>query len=127
MEDSFDWELCIICQKNSKEKLQCPANEGHLRPDIGSGYVTLANNLREVSLLGVVTPLTKSFGINNLDRILYCNKGKWHKSCNLKYNTSTLNRSQKRKNDSSILDSDTLSKSSDPRRKSLKCEVTSNV
>ena len=22
----MDWDLCIICQKNSIEKLQCPAN-----------------------------------------------------------------------------------------------------
>ena len=87
----------------------------------------LANNLREFSLLGVVTLLTKSFGINKLDRILYCNKGKWHKSCNLKYNARTFNRAEKRKNDSSILDSDTLSKSSDTRRKLLRCEVTSKV
>ena len=52
--------------KELKGKATMSSNEGHLRPDIGSGYVTLGNNLREFSFLGVVTPLTKSFGINNL-------------------------------------------------------------
>ena len=37
-----DWSLCILCQKNTKETLTCPANSGNtsLR-----GYETHAANL----------------------------------------------------------------------------------
>ena len=48
----FDWNLCIICQAFTDERLQCPANETHRRKDIGSGYDTISENLKEFSRHG---------------------------------------------------------------------------
>jgi len=36
-----DWDLCIICQNPSKEKLQCPA--ASKRGDCGAGYRSFAD------------------------------------------------------------------------------------
>ena len=46
----LDWELCVLCQGETAEPLQCPAVSK--RQDAGAGYVSLANNLIEFSELG---------------------------------------------------------------------------
>ena len=75
---NFDWNLCIICQETTNERLQCPASGTHRRKDIGSGYVTLAENLQAFSELGIDTPVIKWF--KNLETLPAClleNQGKW--------------------------------------------------
>ena len=94
---NFDWNLCIICQETTNERLQCPASETHRQKDIGSGYVTLAENLQAFSELGIDTPVIKAF--KNLETLQAClleNRGKWHKSCHLRFNSTKLQRLRKR-------------------------------
>ena len=116
-EDNINWDLCIICQNETKEKLQCPANETHLRCNIGSGYATLSRNLKEFAKFGVKTIAAEIFDNSNLESILLLNKGKWHKSCSLKYNNTSLSRLRKRsllatnEDDVSLLDSSVRRKS----------------
>ena len=38
-----DWLKCIICQKETAEKTQCPANSK--RNDSGAGYLTIEHDL----------------------------------------------------------------------------------
>ena len=38
-----DWLKCIICQKETAEKTQCPANSQ--RNDSGAGYLTIERDL----------------------------------------------------------------------------------
>ena len=38
-----DWLKCIICQKETAEKTQCPANSK--RNDSGAGYLTIERDL----------------------------------------------------------------------------------
>ena len=90
--DSIDFEYCLICQKDSSEKLRCSANETFHRKDVGSGYATLISNFIEFKKLGKEVGLTKLLHLENLDQILLLNKGKWHKSCSLKYNKTKLTR-----------------------------------
>ena len=40
---STDWSKCAMCQQETNEKLQCPANSKHI--DQGSTYSTLTANL----------------------------------------------------------------------------------
>ena len=47
---SIDWELCVLCQDETAEPLQCPAVSK--RQDAGVGYGSLSNNLMEFSELG---------------------------------------------------------------------------
>ena len=99
LQEEFDWDRCIICQELKKERLQCPVNasETHSRKEIGSGYITTTENLKAFSKLGDDTSLTKYFKNKEItSSVLEENKGKWHKPCQLRFNSTKLNRLRKR-------------------------------
>ena len=96
--------MCVICQETTKEKLLCPATDSHCRFDVGSGYATLAKNLRAFSELWVKTALTRSYKEENLEEILSSGEGKWHKLCQLRYNATKLDRACKRRREDSTQD-----------------------
>ena len=41
--NAIDWGLCILCQEDTGEKLQCPRTLQ--RPDFGAGYERIAQNI----------------------------------------------------------------------------------
>lgn len=97
-----DWKLCIICQTNTKESLQCPADSK--RKDLGAGYRSFLNNLQEFHRLGCLPEkFTLSFPVEvtsengNLEEILFKNKAAWHKSCKEIFSNAKLERARKRK------------------------------
>ena len=47
---TFDWEKCVLCQRDTKETLLCPENS--LRVFDGAGYRSLADNLVEFKKIG---------------------------------------------------------------------------
>ena len=89
----LDWELCVLCQEETAEPLQCPA--ASKRPDAGAGYVSLASNLPKFSELG---ELPQHVDLRRLDEgqgilaALTHHQAKWHKSCRIKYNNTKLQR-----------------------------------
>ena len=93
-----DWNLCVLCQKDTTEPLHCPADSK--RNTGGSGYQTLADNLLRFSEIDC---LPKSLDMSRLDdgegieSTLQHHKAKWHDSCRLKYNKTQLTRAEKRK------------------------------
>ena len=94
----INWELCVLCQGETAELLQCPAVSK--RQHSGAGYRSLANNLMEFSELG---ELAQHVDLTRLDEgegiiaALISHRAKWHKSCRLKYNNTKLQRVLKRK------------------------------
>ena len=70
MDLSFDFECCLICQKDTGETLQCPANEQHRRKAIGSGYATLIANITEFQKHGKEVELTKLLHNENLEHLI---------------------------------------------------------
>ena len=92
------WEICIVCKDNTSEVLQCPAESS--RSDAGVGYVRFEENFMRFKELGVlpvkieVERLDNGSGISNN---LLKNKAKWHKSCNLKFNSTKLERAEKKR------------------------------
>ena len=94
----LDWELCVLCQGETAELLQCPAVSK--RQDAGVGYISLSNNLIEFSELG---ELGQHVDLRRLDEgegiiaALTNHQAKWHKSCRIKYNNTKLQRVLKRK------------------------------
>jgi hypothetical protein len=48
----INWKLCIICQVKTNKPLQCPANSK--RSDVGSGYKSLADNIKSFQDLGEI-------------------------------------------------------------------------
>lgn len=93
----MDWKRCIICQKTTGERLQCPANSK--RKDAGAGYISFIQKVEEFKKLGInVTscelPVDEGQGI---EQKLLHNKASWHKLCRDLYNNTKLQRAKKRK------------------------------
>jgi len=92
-----NWELCAICQEDTAESLVCPENTK--RPNTGSGYKTLAGNLMQFGELGL---LPRTLQLDRLDEgegieaALVAHKAVYHKRCMLRFNTTKLQRAQKR-------------------------------
>ncbi len=93
-----NWDVCVVCQKETVEMLKCPANSA--RGAEGEGYKTLAENLEAFDKIGCL-PLTLKLsrldegqGIEATFRLC---KAKWHDSCRLLFNKTKLQRAEKRK------------------------------
>ena len=95
---SIDWKLCMLCQKNKEESLQCPANSK--RKDVGAGYKSLAENLLLFNELGMVPFAISLEQLNDgsgVENTLLKNKASWHKSCKDQVHNTKLKRAQKRR------------------------------
>ena len=77
----IDWSKCILCQKQTREPLQCPANSR--RQDVGAGYQFLAIILPEFDKIGLLPGLVISRidEGDGLQAALQRNQAKYHKSC----------------------------------------------
>ena len=90
---AVNWELCFLCQTETDEKLQCPARS--LKLPVGSGYMSLAENLNQFKDLGIVSmdldveKLDEGIGIQET---LMIHSAKWHKTRSLKFNKQALQR-----------------------------------
>ena len=97
------WELCILCQQNTGEKVQFPnQRKGEQGEAPVAGYRTLAENLHEFNNLGL---LPRTINIDELDEghgveaAFIAHNACWHRSCRLMYNNTKLERARKRSND----------------------------
>ena len=77
---AINWELCVFCQTETDEtSLQCPAKSSKL--PVGSGYMSLAENLNQFKDLGIVPmdldeeKLDEGIGIQET---LIIHSTKWH-------------------------------------------------
>lgn len=97
---STDWKKCILCQKVTTESLRCPAESIRNDVGVGLGYSTLSLNLvrfNELHEMPIPIDLNRLDDGNGLEPTLQEHKAKWHKSCYLKFNTTKLQRAEKRK------------------------------
>ena len=88
---SIDWSLCALCQEQTDIPLTCPGKS--LRPDIGSSYDTLGNNLssfRDICKQSVPVDLNRLDDGDGIANTLSRNQAKWHTSCLLKCSTNRL-------------------------------------
>ena len=91
----MDWKLCIICQRSTKEALQCPARSK--RKDAGAGYFSFIRSALgykaevgiEVTQIDIESP--------GIEQTLTIHNASWHKSCRYLYNNTKLERAKKRK------------------------------
>ena len=49
---AINWELCVLCQTETDETLQCLARSSKL--PVGSGYMSPAENLNQFKDLGII-------------------------------------------------------------------------
>ena len=95
MQSSIIWDKCVLCQKDSAELLQCPAESN--RKDVGAGYKTLASNISKFQELGYM-PIPLNIKVleegNGIEHCLLKHEARWHKSCNSKFNKTELKRAE---------------------------------
>ena len=97
----IQWELCILCQQNTTEKVQFPSQRKGEQGEV-SGYWTLAENLLELNQLGL---LPRTINVDALDEghgveaAFIAHNACWHRSCMLMYNNTKLERARKRPKD----------------------------
>ena len=106
----IDWNMCVFCEKDTSEKLQCPAE--FTERFRGVGYATIAENLKTFNDLGclpVNMKLTRLDYGDGIQQTLLQRKAKFHKSCRLKFNKNELQRASKRKR---LLDDESTSSGS---------------
>ena len=90
-----NWKLCVICQEEKGEPLTCPSKSR--RKDVGSGYRSLAENLKEFYDLGQLPiQLERLDEGQGIEMTMVANKALYHHSCRLKYNNTMLRRAEKR-------------------------------
>ena len=93
----MDWNRRIICQKETKEQLQCPARSTRKVP--GAGYASFTKNVKEFNDLRalpmrlVISSLDEGSGI---EATLVNHRALWHKSRRDLFNDTKLDRALKR-------------------------------
>ncbi|XP_046864330.1 uncharacterized protein LOC124458339 [Xenia sp. Carnegie-2017] len=98
---SLNWNLCALCQKDTKEKILCPEKASNTLL-AGSSYKTIAENLKEfekLDSLPINIPLSSLDDGRGIENTLRNHRASWHKSCYNKCNTLKLQRAQKRKSE----------------------------
>ena len=98
---TINWDLCIICQKVSSEKLRCPVKcSGNLAPvEIYNAFLENFNSFKDLGAL----PVKVDYGESVTAQVFMQNNASWHKRCHQKFNTSMLEcakKGQKRKGSS---------------------------
>ena len=96
----MDWKLCIICQSNTAERLQCPSNTK--RKDAGAGYSSSVNNLQEFLKIDML-PVNLNVNFLNegkgIEQTLKDHQALWHKTCRDLFNNTKVRLAQKRASD----------------------------
>ena len=119
-----DWSKCILCQEESAEPLQCPAESRS--STWGAGYSTITDLLKAFSDIGC---LPKTLNLSRLDEgegvevTLKEHKAKWHDSCRLRYNKTQLQRAEKRKRKEDDYDDDDAVAANTCKRISRRCSI----
>jgi hypothetical protein len=85
------WEMCILCQTDKSEALQCPNDTK--RANKGAGYKSLAESLHELDTEGRLPSWPCLPDVNEgrgIEEALSKNSAKWHKSCRNLYSKMKL-------------------------------------
>ena len=90
----MDWKLCIICQRSTRESLQCPGKSK--RKDAGAGYFSFIRIATEYKELGIEVSKIDIESPEIVNTLMIQNAS-WHKSCRDLYNKTKLERAKKRK------------------------------
>ncbi len=119
-----NWNRCVLCQEETPEALQCPANSK--RHDVGAGYSTLSASIirfSELNKLPIPIDLSRLDEGNGIEATLMEHGAKWHKCCHTKFNVTKLRRAEKKQ----VSPEDSKSDCSPPRKKIRPSRSTESV
>ena len=95
-EADVDWTKCFICEKDTKEKLQC--SQDAVTANAKQSHENLAQSILDFKSIGnapINVQLEKLSCGKTLSQSLYDNTAKFHKSCKLKFGKDKLERAKK--------------------------------
>ena len=95
MEESIDWEKCVICQNATKESLKCPHKSKGTPEANRQTYASFLENVRsfrQLNALPVDIRFEDDVDVEHLCR----NNASWHKTCHLKFSASKVKKAQER-------------------------------
>ena len=97
LHNDMNWEKCIICQKETNESPQCPANSK--RKNFGAGYSSFPTNLKAYQDLGIVLPALVNIPFldqgKGIEQTPIDNKAIRHKSCRDLFSNTKVERAKK--------------------------------
>ena len=85
----LDWNLCIICQKNTTEPLKCPLHNPIASGDQTGPYESFLTNVGQSETINAL-PTPVFFEPDESAQSFTMHSVSWHKYCYLKYNSSKL-------------------------------------
>ena len=100
-EDPVDWAKCFLCREDKQEHSQDSSLYKGSSP--GSGYATLAGNIRRFKAINSLPMKLKSTcslfeeETISFEDLLRRHTAKWHKSCYPKFNTTQYRAEKGRK------------------------------
>ncbi|KAH1176590.1 hypothetical protein KIL84_010292 [Mauremys mutica] len=90
---------CVLCQEDTSSELINPVESK--REQAGSGYQTVAENIRHLHMLNerpVYTDICRAGDGDGIEKTLNKNNGHQHKSCYIKFNRTKLKKSEEKEN-----------------------------
>ena len=90
-----NWKLCVLCQKDTVQKLVYPDE----RKNTTSGYDSLAKNIlkfHNLEALPLDIDISRLDDGSGISQTLQSNHAGWHKSCSLLFCAMKLKRAEKR-------------------------------
>ena len=99
LNQNLDFDLCFICQEQTKEQLICPALNSTLS-DKTSGYLNIVKQLEQFHAIGELPDAISSkidFQSEHFVQKLVSNNAKFHKKCRSKYDKHHYERVSNRK------------------------------
>ena len=88
---SFCWSHCIRRQKATDKELRCPLRSHGATLDIRSVYSAFFQKLQRFLALDAL-PTNLSLPLDISVDVLVDKEASWHKSCDLQFSTSKLNK-----------------------------------
>ena len=84
----MDWDLCIVCQELSSEKLHCPAKSAldQAPADVYSAFIDNVMKFKDLNAL----PVDVDYGEHGTVQAFVQHNASWHKQCHQKFNNSML-------------------------------------
>ena len=93
-----DWGLCVLCQEDTGETLQCPANSTN-KETKGVGYKTMTEDLhqfREFDCMPYQIDLSRLDDGPGIESTMMSHHAAWHKTCRARFNKIKLKRAVRR-------------------------------
>lgn len=93
----MDWDLCVVCQKETKESLSCPQSTTKYNPiDVYKDFISNVQEFLELDALPVNVSFIEFDYVGQAETFM-AHKASWHRSCHQKFNSSKLERERKKK------------------------------